>query len=137
MIKLSDLEFALDFVSGGEMFMAEAYVSIKGDEVLLLSDYDDATPVPEDITNEKKYIPLPSKQELGLGRNLVLEFAAHYLADDYEDVVEIFRKTGAYARYKDLLEQRNMLDKWYEYENRQVKKMLLNWCTENEINISG
>lgn len=52
-------------------------------------------------------------------------------------VYDIFRRKGAYLRYKDLLESRDLLEKWYDYENKQTKEALLSWCAENNIEIMG
>jgi hypothetical protein len=51
-------------------------------------------------------------------------------------VDQIFRKRGAYSRYKDFLMSKGMLKKWYDLENQREQSVLLQWCKENEIDIT-
>jgi len=48
-----------------------------------------------------------------------------------EDVREIFRRSGAYTRFKDLLAQRGMVQQWYNYEADAQKEALREWCENN------
>jgi len=59
------------------------------------------------------------------------------IEDDYERVRKMFRRSGAYSRYKDLLERRGLLKEWYDIENRREERALRNWCKENEIELDG
>jgi hypothetical protein len=80
-------------------------------------------------------IGIPHKVELGLGEGLVFEFLEEYLPDDYERVRKIFRRNGAYFRYKDLLNRRGVLEKWYEIEDARETEAIRQWCEENEIEL--
>jgi len=53
-----------------------------------------------------------------------------YLVPKVED---IFRRRGAYGRFKSLLERRGVLDEWYAYEARHRESALRQWCAENGI----
>ncbi|WP_353839486.1 hypothetical protein [Mesorhizobium sp.] len=64
---------------------------------------DDVEELPDDLEDSERYIAIPDKRELDLGKPLVLSFARHHLLDDYDKVREIFSRAGAYARFKDLL----------------------------------
>ncbi len=48
----------------------------------------------------------------------------------------MFSRQGAYARYKDFLEERGMLEKWYEFESENQEKALRKWCEANLIKIN-
>ena len=63
---------------------------------------DNDEELPDDIDDEK-YISIPDKRELDLGKPLVLDFAREFLPDDYDEVSHIFSRRDAYRRYKDLL----------------------------------
>jgi hypothetical protein len=54
-----------------------------------------------------------------------------------ERVDKIFRKRGAYSRYKDLLDYRGVLQKWYDFENQRQQSALLRWFRENDIEVNG
>ena len=51
----------------------------------------------------------------------------------FEKISGYFSRKGAYSRYKDLLEEIGMLDKWYEFEASKTKAALLEWCEENGL----
>ncbi len=70
---------------------------------------EDEEELPDDIGDGDKYLRIPDKSELDLGKPLVLDFARQFLPDDFNKVREIFSKRGAYARFKDLLEYRGAL----------------------------
>ncbi|MCY3750980.1 MAG: hypothetical protein OXG54_06225, partial [Gammaproteobacteria bacterium] len=89
----------------------------------------------EDIHDDRKYIQIPHKRELDLGRKLVLRFVEQELPGDIDYVSRMFRKAGAYSRFKDVLERRGMLEKWYEYEVTATEKALREWCEFNSIEI--
>jgi hypothetical protein len=48
----------------------------------------------------------------------------------------IFRRKGAYSRYKELLNAKGLLDKWYKYEDQRTKEELRAWCAENDIELT-
>lgn len=55
---------------------------------------------------------------------------------DYEQVQRIFRKAGAYGRFKNLLASRGLLQAWYDFENQRQKQALLQWSRENNIELA-
>src|SRR5215470_3352625 len=87
---------------------------------------------PDDI-DDKKYILIPDKRELDLGKPLVLDFAREFLPDDYDEVRRIFSRRGAYRRYKGLLVRRGALERWYDFSNKSEETALREWCAENGI----
>ena len=89
----------------------------------------------EDIEDPEKYITIPHKNELDLGRALVIEFTEKYLPEEVDKVNLFFRRKGAYSRYKDFLERRGLLKDWYEFENERQTAVLREWCRENNIEI--
>ena len=135
-IKYDDLENAFLFVSMQPPFTNSAILNKETGETYYESGYGDSDELPEDIEDEK-YIEIPHKNDLNLGRNLVFEFVSQHMPSDQEQVYEIFRKRGAYSHYKDLLERRDLLEKWHDYENKQTKEVLLSWCAENNLKIKG
>ena len=78
-------------------------------------------------------IPLPHKNELDLGKKLVLNFAREMFPDDVGNVERIFSRRGAYRRFKAFLEERDILDLWYDYENSAQEAALRSWSEWNEI----
>jgi hypothetical protein len=93
--------------------------------------------LPDDIEDGGTYIAIPDKRDLGLGKPLALEFAREFLPGDFDDVRSIFRRRGAYPKFKDLLVPRRALDRWHAFENEATNKALRDWCEANSIEVSG
>jgi hypothetical protein len=136
-IKFDDLLFAFECVSSGTPFENRAYVNIDtGKIILLLEDFDEENDVPDDLDDPDKYLAVPDKKELNLGSKLVFAFMAAELPDHYDTVAAFFRKKGAYSRFKRFLESRNMLERWYAFEESATVQALNVWCQEHGITIT-
>ena len=136
-ISFDDIENAFFFVSMDQQFMNSAYLCKETGEIFYTSEMGDSDELPEDIDDPEKYISIPHKNELDLGRALVLEFTSAYLPEELDEVYLIFRHKGAYSRYKDLLERKGALEDWYKFENERQELALKEWCRENNIEIKG
>ena len=134
-IKFNDIVDAFDFVSFGRMFEHQAFLNKETGRIYWHSEVgDNEEELPEDI-DDGKYIGIPHKNELDLGKHLVLDFTCEYLPNDIDKVENIFRRKGAYSKFKALLENRKIIDKWYEFESNAQEKALKAWCEENGIQI--
>lgn len=131
--KLTDTYEMANFVPPGYI---EAYLDLETGQTLLISTTgDEIDPVPDDIDSDR-YIRLPSKADLDLGHQLAIDFAEQFLPGDTEQVRGFFRRKGAYARFKDLLDIRGLLQRWYDYEAEAERDALREWCELNEITVS-
>jgi len=92
--------------------------------------------LPDDIEDDTKYIQVPDKYELDLGKALVFDFAAEVLPDDYDDVRDFMRRRGGYRRFRALVERRHVLERWYEFEKEAIHKALRDWCEVNGIELT-
>jgi hypothetical protein len=136
-VSFSDLQLAFEFVSSGGMGENEAYLDRQSGKIYWHSEFgENGEELPDDIDNEK-YIAIPDRRELDLGKPLVLDFAREFLRDDYDEVRHIFSRRGAYRRYKDLLVRRGALERWYDFSNKAEEAALREWCAENGIDLSG
>ncbi len=133
----SEIEDAFLFVSSAPPFEHEAYLNKETGEFYYVSALGDSDELPDDLEESDKYISIPHKNDLDLGRDLVFAFVSANLSDEYGKVRGIFSGRGAYARYKDLLESKGQLEAWYEFENQAVKTALLEWCKEKNIDLKG
>ena len=136
-ISFSDIEDAFFFVSMDQMFMHNAYLCKETGKIFYKSEMGDSDELPEDIDDPEKYISIPHKNELDLGKALVIEFTLEYLPEELDKIYSIFRHKGAYSRYKDLLESNGALEDWYKFENERQELALKEWCRENNIEIKG
>jgi hypothetical protein len=136
-ISFDDIENAFLFVSMDQQGIHNAYLCKETGQIFYTSEIGDADELPEDVDDPDKYITIPHKNDLELGKALAIEFASKYLPEELDKVYSIFRSKGAYSRYKDLLERKGFLDEWYKYENERQKVALKEWCVENSIEIKG
>ncbi len=92
--------------------------------------------LPDDIEDETKYIQVPNKYDLSLGKRLVFDFVDEFLPDDYNDVRDFMGRRGGYRKFRALVERRRVLQHWYEFENKATHKALRDWCEANGIELA-
>ncbi len=136
-VSFSDLQLAFEFVSSGGMGENEAYLDRQSGKIYWHSEFgDNDEKLPDDIDDEK-YIAIPDKKELDLGKALVFNFAREFLPDNYDEVRQIFNRRGAYRRFKDLLVRWDALERWYDFSDKAEEAALREWCAENGIDPAG
>jgi Uncharacterised protein family (UPF0158) len=137
-VKYEDLSTAFDFVSSAAPMEHQAYISIDTGTIYWISELNPLEEeVPEDLETSDRYIAIPHKNDLDLGRDLALRFAEAELPDRYNMVAQFFRHRGAYARFKELLASEGRLEKWYAFESQSTERALRDWCTANDISVIG
>jgi hypothetical protein len=137
MVKFTDIEDAFLFVSSDSYGMNTAILDKATGQVYYRSEMGDLDEINQDEPDWDNCIEIPHKNDLDLGQELVFEFVEDHLPDEYDLVRQTFRSRGAYGRFKDLLESRGLLQRWYEFENGREQQALRQWCEENEIELSG
>jgi hypothetical protein len=141
-VSIGDITGAFEFANtGGDMGEFCAFVCKQTGKIYYQTDFLDAAELndelPNDIDDEEKYVALPDKRELDLGKPLVLDFAREVLPDDFDDVRYFFDKRGAYSKFKALLARRGAIDRWHAFEAKATERALRDWCALNEIEIVG
>lgn len=135
-VKFDDLLTACEWVSSSpddsDAFVSRATGNVHWSSSTI--ELDDE--LPEDIEDQSIYVTVPNKHDLNLGKNLALTFAEEQLADSYQTIANLFRRRGAYGRFKDFLEQKGCLDAWYEYEAKATELALREWAAEEGLSIS-
>ena len=135
-----DLREAFDFASSGGWLENSAYVCIDTGEIYWTSmsgelDLDEEPP--DDLEDFDRYIQVPHKTNLDLGKDLLLAFIAQELPDDHASADDFLRRGNGYRRVKDLLEAHGMLERWYKFENRASDEAVQTWCEEHGIQLVG
>jgi hypothetical protein len=131
-----ELQETFEFASFGQPGETEAVLCRQSGKCFWHSDaVEDIEAWPEDADDEEKYLRIPHKKELDLGKALVFDFAAACLPDAFDEVRQIFNRRGAYARFRDLLHRKKALDRWYAFEAEATEKALRQWCEDNDITI--
>ena len=128
---------AFEFVGFGSVYEHQAFLCKKTGKVYWQSEYsDELEELPDDIDSEN-YIEIPHKNELDLGKKLVIDFAYECLPNEVENVEGMFNKKGAYSKFKNFLESKGMLEQWYDYESKAQERALREWCKLNSIEVNG
>jgi hypothetical protein len=131
-----DILNAFEFVSlaGGDG--NQAFLCRQSGRIYWHSEFgDNFEELPDDIEDGEKYVQLPDKRALDLGKALVLDFASEFMPDDLDEVRRFFSKRGAYGRFKDLLQRKRMVQRWRDFENQATEKALREWCADNSIEV--
>jgi hypothetical protein len=133
-VKFSELELALEFVSFEGLTERRAYVRKDTGEILYGSDdLDEEEELPDDVDDEEKYLAIPTKRDLDLGKSLVFDFVREFLPDHLDQVRRYFSRRGAYGNFKDLLAQGHAIEQWHKFEDEAAQRALREWCSENSI----
>ena len=135
-IEYRKIEEAYEFVSAAELFAHNALLDKATGEVLLQAESGELDEFPSDIDRDR-YLSIPNRSELQLGKRLVIAFVAAHLPDALTEVREMFGSRGAYSRFKELLALNNMFDQWYEYEGKETERALREWCAGAGITLEG
>ena len=86
-VSFKDILEALEFVSAGGMGEHQAFLCKQSGRVYWHSEFsDELDELPDDIEDSEKYVPIPDKRELDLGKPLVLDFARQFLPNDIDEV---------------------------------------------------
>lgn len=136
-IKASDLEMALEWTSAS-MDNAAWVCRETGRIYWETGDpgaFGEEEELPDDIHDESKYAPVPGKYDLDLGNQLAYDFARQFLPDDYDEVRDIFRRRGAWGRFKDLLADKDLLERWYAWSDERETDALVEWAESNGFEV--
>ena len=114
---------AFEFVSFGPPEEHQAYVCLQTGKIYWHSELgDNEEELPEDVDNAERYVAVPHKNDLDLGKTLAIDFVEEFLPNDVNDVARIFSHRGAYSNFKNLLERRRLLPRWYETRPQRRKR---------------
>ncbi|GAB3656604.1 hypothetical protein [Ramlibacter alkalitolerans] len=135
-VYLSELLDAHEFVSAGTPFEHAAYVSRETGRIFWdTEDLGLGEELPEDVKDGTLYACVPHKHDLDLGQRLVFRFIEANAPEAYEQVRGYFSRRGAYARFKDLLERRGLLEAWYSYEQQACEAALREWAESENLEL--
>ncbi len=134
-VKFRDLESAFEFVSFDSFCENTALLDKSTGKIYWNSEEAGLNDIPEELWDSDSSVAIPHKNDLDLGKQLVLDFVRTHLPQHYDHVRDIFSRRGAYARFKDFLQYTDQLQKWYDFENTSTKKALREWAEENGVEI--
>lgn len=140
MATFDEIQNAFFFVNSDEYGMNRALLCLDDGEmgeIYFQSENGDLNELDEDEFDCDHFMEIPHKIDLDLGQRLVFEFVEMRMPDELNCVQQIFSRRGAYRRFKDFLERRDLLQSWYDFENQRGEEALREWCRENEIKLKS
>ncbi len=138
-VSLDDLDSAMEWVSS-DFMDNQAYVCRDSGKIYWISGepgvLDEEEEIPDDIDDSDKYVLVPDKRDLDLGSHLVFDFTVRYLPQHYDEVRDMFRRKGAYGRFKGLLERQDKVQMWHTFNNERATKALEEWCKNEGLQLA-
>jgi hypothetical protein len=132
-VSYSQLELACEMVSAGQGD-TDCYIDPATGAIYCIDSFGGCLDeLPEDFDADA-CLAIPEKHAFDLGRQLVFDFVRANLLDD-QHVRDLFRRKGAYSRYKDWLQAIGKLDDWHAYEAQRTREALAQWCVENGLSL--
>ena len=115
--------------------MNYAVLNLKTGAICYKSEMIDEEEFPEEIEASDDYVWIPHKSELELGEELVFEFVSQRIHEEGASIKRLFRRKGAYANFRNLLERTGKLEEWYAFEREATEAALREWCFENGVDL--
>jgi hypothetical protein len=133
-VDLDSLRDAYEWVSADEV-QNEAFVSRSTGEICWRSpELEPEQQCPKDIElHGGEYLRIPSRHDLRLGNVLAFDFIDLHAPEQRETVIGFFRRRGAYARFKEFLLRRQLLDLWRQYQEERTVQTLRKWAEDNGL----
>jgi hypothetical protein len=139
-VSFNEILDAFEFVSFGGFGEHQAYLCKRSGKIYWHSEFSELDELddelPDDIEDDRRYLAIPDKRELDLGKPLALEFVSQVLQGDFDEARRMFGRRGGYGNFKRLLVQRRALEQWYDFERNATERALREWCELNSIELA-
>ncbi len=82
-----------------------------------------------------RFVPLPDRFEINEWK--MMERFALSLGDSYtaDALLGAIRQRGAFRRFKDMVYQRGLADRWYAFRDEEYRRVAIGWCREHGIEL--
>ncbi|MBK6941553.1 MAG: hypothetical protein IPH13_15345 [Planctomycetes bacterium] len=136
-VRLDDLRSAYEWVNFAVSEGNAAYVCRDTGAFFLTSDLDPGStgPLPDDLGTSDRYVGIPDKRDLDLGKTLVFRFVEERMPHRREEVAGYFARRGGYARFNALLRSGGMIAQWDACEEAATDAALRSWCADHGIEL--
>ena len=123
-----DIELAFYFVNSAPYGSNNAYLDRETGQIFYESALGDSDELPDGLDNGTRYVCIPHRNDLDVGRRLVEKFVQEHMPTLSEEVRAIFQHGGAYSRFKSLLQTQGLVDTWHAFEEEASMLALRIWC---------
>lgn len=150
MIKTIKLE---KIIEGIELQTEElrAFLNLESGEIIVISDRDfdiaeadnpieelpvwqqESVKIALEVLEEDYFIPLPSKFDID-EYSTMEEFCLQIKNVEIRGKMEgTIKGSGAFRRFKSKIREFDLEEKWYQFQNNAIKKIVIEWCEENGV----
>lgn len=135
-VNADDLENAM--ILADEPGSGEAWVCPATGKVYIRSDLvGELEPLPADIDEEGRYIPVPGQRTLELGLALVTDFVRRHMPSDEDEVRQMFRRAGAYRRFSALVDAKGLRARWHAFRDERTLDAMRDWCEQHGLELAA
>jgi hypothetical protein len=127
-----EIEAAFAFVCAGRLSSHQAFLDRQTGRVLLRSEQDAPGAIPAP-TADGRFLALPGRVELHLGKSLVVSFVKERRPAALAEVYGMFCSRNAYVRFGEFLERAGLRGEWERHERDATERALRAWCREAGI----
>ncbi len=83
--------------------------------------------------NESDFLPFPSKYEVN-EYQIMENFCYAQSKERVQDsLLDSIKGRGAFRRFRDTVDQFNLTEKWYAFQEQAFYEIAIEWCIDNEI----
>lgn len=138
MVTVDAYELENAMILADEPGAGEAWVCPRTGKVYIRSDVvGELEPLPANIDEEGRYIPVPGQRALDLGQALVFDFVRRQMPTDEDEVGRLFRRAGAYGRFSALVDRRGLRDRWHAFRDERTREAMRDWCEQQGLSLSA
>jgi hypothetical protein len=108
---------------GEEQEDANEFLATGGEEACIVRE----------IIQGKNWIPLPSKFDIH-DYQIMEDFCLSQKDPTQRDrLLNAIQGRGAFARFKGIVQQLGLLEKWYEFKKTEYSEIAKQWCEQNGV----
>jgi hypothetical protein len=133
-VQRDQLILAVEHVTGGGAIGASAFIDGRTGAVLF-GGADLEVSLPVDVYEDERYVPVPTKKELGLGRGMALTFSEQHAPHLLDSAEHIFATAGAFERFNRLMHEHGLLKDWYAYQEDRLSIAVQEWAEQHGLGL--
>ena len=149
-VKLSEIVEALDSAAEEQAYHLDKrtgeIVLLTDEEIQAADDDDPMSDYPdwqrelilkarEVLLEPQHFLELPDKfdvDEYRMMEDFCLQFEDR---DTGKELHRLIKGSGAFRRFKNAIHEKGVADAWYEFKQRALERIAIEWLEENEINL--
>jgi len=130
-VKLEQIIDALEFMDR----YSEYFLDLETGEIEWVSDmtmtYQEKEEIYEKL-DEHGFVRLPDSFDLN-EYSMMEDFASALSGKERSALLGAIKGKGAFRRFKDRAQDLCLIEEWYEFKEKAIKRAAASWCTDHDI----